>query len=87
MGIAIADRGNAREPQAGALFGLDDRAPLVWSVAKRRVQPLAAVAWVGFPVTTDILDANEADRGTAITGEHAQSMQRLIAAILEKGGR
>jgi len=36
---------------------------------------------------THLLDANEVDRDTAITGEDAQSMQRLITAILEKGGQ
>ena len=87
MGVGITDRENAREPQAGALFGLRGRAPLVWLVAPREAQPLVGVAWVGFPATTDIRDANEVDRGTAITSEDARSMQRLIAAILEKGGQ
>ena len=87
MGIGITDRQNAREPQAGTLFGLRHRAPLVWPVAARGARPPVGVARVGCPATTRILDANEVDRGTAITSEDAQGMQRLIAAILEKGGQ
>lgn len=33
---------------------------------------------------TNILDPDEVDRGGAIASEKAQSMQRLITAILEK---
>jgi len=87
MGVTITDRGHAREPQAEALFGLRDRAPRAWPLAPREAQPPAGVVWIGHPATTEILDANEVDRGTAITGEDAQSMQRLIAPIPEKGGR
>ena len=61
--------------------------PLVWPVAPREAQRPAGVAWVGSPAMTHLLDANEGDRDTAITGEDAQSMQRLITAILEKGGQ
>jgi len=87
MGVAIIDRGHADEPQAGVLFGLGDRAPLVWPVPLREAQPPAGVALVGLPATTDMRGGNQVDPETAVTGEDAQSMQRLIAAILEKGGR
>jgi hypothetical protein len=84
MGVAITDGGHAREPQAGA-FGLGDRAPLVGHVARLEAQPPAGAAWVGFPAATGILNANEVNRATTITGEDAQSMQSLSAGILETG--
>jgi len=84
--VAVTDRGNAREPQAGVLFGLGGRSRPS-RMARRAARSAAGVAWVGFFAVTDILDAYEVDRGTAITGAGAQSLQRLIAAILEEGGQ
>jgi len=45
MGVAITDQGNAREPPAGALFGLGDCAP--WYGPWRRAKLSDRLVWPG----------------------------------------
>jgi hypothetical protein len=74
-GIAITGLGRALELHTGALLGPHDR---VWCPARREARPQAAAARFGVFATSNILDANEADRDTAIAGEGVRGMQRLI---------
>ena len=91
--IAIVGLGKVLEPHAEVWLGAMPQARF-HAGSKRLKQVVDASGSCGganvmafsHAASTDIPDAIEADRDSAITGEDPLATQHLIKAILEKGG-